>query len=156
MASGKTAFIIVACGLLAACSREAATPAGTASAPAMPERAVTMEVMMQGAGLYQEHCAQCHGPDAQGHPDWQNPEVAAAPPLNGTGNEWKRSRAELVAVIRNGLTRNKEPVMPGWGNRLSDSDIDALITWFQALWPNEVYDKWQKVNTAPPAAAKKG
>lgn len=101
-----------------------------------------------GAQLFQENCAQCHGPEAQGHPDWQTPGVVAAPPLNGTGNDWKRSRAELIAIIRDGAKRNGEPTMPAWKGRLSDADIDDIIAWFQALWPPDVYLRWQRVHTA--------
>ena len=97
---------------------------------------------------YQEHCAQCHGPDAQGHPDWRLPQVTAAPPLNGTGNEWQRSKSELAAAILNGAKRDGVPVMPGWKGRLSDKEVEDVIIWFQALWPAEVYEKWHKANAA--------
>lgn len=113
-----------------------------------------METMARGARLFQEHCAQCHGPDAQGHPDWQTPGVTVAPPLNGTGNDWKRTKGEMVAVIKQGAKRKNELVMPGWEGRLTDQEIDDLIVWYQALWPGEVYERWRKLDAA--AAAKKG
>ncbi|MEK7815905.1 MAG: c-type cytochrome, partial [Pseudomonadota bacterium] len=60
--------------LLVACGKEE---------PVMPltpgQTAFPMESILQGARVYQEHCAQCHGPDAQGHPDWRLPQVTAAP-----------------------------------------------------------------------------
>lgn len=114
-----------------------------------------METMLRGARLYQENCAQCHGPEAQGHPDWQNPAVTAAPPLNGTGNAWKRSRSELVAIIQNGVIRSGQPVMPAWKGRVEGKDLDDLVTWFTALWPNDVYERWQAVNAgSAPTKAK--
>jgi len=76
-------------------------------------------------------------------------QVVAAPPLNGTGTDWKRTRAQLVAVIKNGAKRKGEPVMPGWNGRLSDQEIDDIISWFQALWPPEVYATWRKTNPVP-------
>lgn len=106
----------------------------------------SFENLTHGARLYQEYCALCHGPEAQGHPDWQNPLVTAAPPLNGTGNEWKRRKQDLINAIRNGATRHGEPVMPAWKERLSDQDIEDIIAWFQALWPTDVYDRWRKTN----------
>lgn len=134
-----------------ACSREEPAPTRTAPAtatPSLPELAPvpSIEALNRGARLFQEHCAQCHGPEAQGHPDWQTPGVVAAPPLNGTGNDWKRTRVQLIAVIKNGSKRNGELVMPGWKGRLEDAEIGDLITWFQALWPPEVYARWQKAN----------
>ncbi len=118
-------------------------------APAVKDRAdrqFSTESLFRGVRLFQEHCAQCHGPEAQGHPDWRNPRVAAAPPLNGTGNEWKRRKQDMIATIQNGAKRNGDPVMPAWKGRLSDQDIEDIMAWFQALWPADVYDRWRKAN----------
>lgn len=136
---------------LAACGRqEEPAPLRLAGEPAAEDtRPVSMDALLRGARLYQEHCAQCHGPEAQGHPDWQNPQVVAAPPLDGSGHVWKRSKKELVAIIQKGTTRSGQPVMPGWKGRLSDQDIEDIIAWFQALWPAEVYERWRKAQTNP-------
>jgi mono/diheme cytochrome c family protein len=139
--------------LLAACGREEPPP--PTLVPLSPaDRPFSMESLMRGARLYQEQCSQCHGPDAQGHPDWQNPQVNAAPPLDGTGNEWKRSKADLVNVILNGAARDGVPVMPAWKGRLTQQEAEDIVAWFQALWPADVYEKWQKANAA--AAAPRG
>lgn len=110
---------------------------------------VSLAALDRGARLFEQHCAQCHGPEAQGHPDWQTSGVVAAPPLNGTGNDWRRTRAQLVAVIKDGAMRNGQPAMPAWGGRLSDREVEDIINWFQALWPAEVYATWLKTNPAP-------
>lgn len=136
--------------LLGACGRE--EPATPQLVPLLPaDRPFSMESLMRGARLYQEQCAQCHGPDAQGHPDWQNPQVTAAPPLNGTGNEWKRTKAELVNTILNGAVRDGAPVMPAWKGRLTQQEVEDIVAWFQALWPVEVYEQWHKANAGAPA-----
>lgn len=127
------------------------TTPSTTTLPAV-EPSPSLAALNRGARLFQEQCAQCHGPEGQGHPDWQTTGVVAAPPLNGTGNDWKRSRAELVAVIQNGAKRDGALVMPAWKDRLSEAEINDLIAWFQALWPPEVYAKWQQ--TARAAADK--
>jgi mono/diheme cytochrome c family protein len=42
-------------------------------------------------------------------------------------------------------------VMPAWKGRLSDADIEAVMTWFQtALWPPDVYSQWRRTSAAPP------
>lgn len=139
--------LVLAFGLLLGCEKKDADgSASSLQAPLGSDRPLSLESVARGAHLYQEHCAQCHGPEAQGHPDWENPQVVAAPPLNGSGNEWKKKKVELVAVIKNGAKRNNEAVMPGWQGRLSDQEIDDVVTWFQALWPIDVYDRWLKVN----------
>ena len=148
--------VILVAVVVCACEKKGADSSATAlQAPLGSDRPLSVESVMRGARLYQEHCAQCHGPEAEGHPDWQNPKVVAAPPLNGTGNEWKRKKSEFLAIVKNGMTRDKEPVMPGWGNRLSDQEIEDIIAWYQALWPIEVYDRWLKVNAGSTVPDKK-
>ena len=83
--------VVLAAVLVAACGKKEpeTPPARDATAPA--ERPFSTESLVRGVRLYQEHCALCHGPEAQGHPDWRNPDVVAAPPLNGTGNAWNQA-----------------------------------------------------------------
>jgi mono/diheme cytochrome c family protein len=148
---------VLATGLLAACSKEPpATP--PAAAPAVAVQHFSPDSVARGAVLFAERCAQCHGPQGQGHPDWQTPsngQFAAAPPLNGTGNDWKRTRAELAAVIRHGVRRKSDnaEIMPMWQGRLDERDIEDVINWMQSLWPAEVYEAWTR--THPVAATPK-
>ena len=148
-----SALFAVAVFVLSSCDRQAPPPARPSVSA--PEPATTLPALQpvpslatlnRGARLFQEHCAQCHGPEAQGHPDWQTAGVVAAPPLNGTGNDWKRTRAELVAVIADGAKRDGVLVMPGWKDRLSEAEVSDVIAWFQALWPPDVYSRWQRTN----------
>lgn len=158
------AVLALAAVLLLSCSREqpgeskpAVPPPTESAAPpaaSAPLRDFSVENLSRGSALYGEHCLQCHGPEAQGHPDWQTPsegQFAAAPPLNGSGNDWKRSRQELLAIIQNGASRGGYPVMPAYKDRLSEKDIESIIAWFQTLWPPEVYQRWLKANAASPA-----
>ena len=143
--------------LVAACSKEKEQAASPSPPPALRHFEPTS--LARGAALYEQHCALCHGPQAQGHPDWQTPSdghFAAAPPLDGTGNDWKRSRAALAATIQNGVRRKSDnvDVMPAWKGRLNDRDVEDVINWLQSLWPAEVYDAWTK--TQPSAPAPKG
>lgn len=142
--------LMIVCGLcLVGCSRQedASGPGSSTPAVAVEVAPPSLAALNRGARLFQEHCAQCHGPEAQGHPDWQTPGVVAAPPLNGTGNDWKRSHTELVGVIQNGASRNGVSVMPAWKGRLSEPEIADVVAWFQALWPPDVYAKWQRAHT---------
>jgi mono/diheme cytochrome c family protein len=36
--------------------------------------------------------------------------------------------------------------MPPWGGQLSDEDMEAIIAWFQSLWPDEIYDTWAQMD----------
>lgn len=143
-------FLLVS--LISGCSDEQAQPVQPSAAPEVEQREQSrfdVAVLARGALLYQQNCAECHGPEAQGHPDWENAKqrgYSAAPPLDGTGPAKKLRETELVAIIKNGVKYNGKPVMPAWQGRVSDEDVKSVITWFQALWPGEVYARWQKDN----------
>lgn len=142
--------VVVAALLVGACGKkEPEAPAVKDLTSALQNnRLFSTESLFRGVRLFHEHCAQCHGPEAQGHPDWRNPKMAAAPPLDGTGNVWKRRKQDMIAVIKNGVKRNGDPVMPAWKDRLTDREIEDIITWYQALWPPEVHERWRKTNVA--------
>jgi mono/diheme cytochrome c family protein len=148
-------WFLLALALLGACSKQG-QDAATTPAPPIGIRHFDPVSIAHGARLFEEHCAQCHGPQAQGHPDWQTPsegKFAAAPPLNGTGNDWKRSRAELAVIIRNGVRRKSDnaDIMPSWKGRIGENDIDDVINWLQSLWPAEVYEAWTRAHGDVPA-----
>jgi len=139
---GVSLGILLAC-LLVACEEKSAPPPTPTTAANLRFDTATLA---EGASLYQTHCAQCHGPQAQGHPDWQTPSdgtFAAAPPLNGTGTDKSRTRAELRATIAQGRKHGNEPIMPGFASRLQPGEIEALMNYLQSLWPPEVYAAWQ-------------
>jgi mono/diheme cytochrome c family protein len=136
-------------------SSSAAPDAGQAGLDQMFD----VERIARGARLFQEKCAQCHGPEAQGHPDWERGRregFAAAPPLNGTGTDITLSKTRMMEIIRKGVSRNGVPVMPTWEGRVSDQDVEDVITWYQALWPGEIYQKWQRAFASDPGQKKTG
>jgi mono/diheme cytochrome c family protein len=146
-------LMLVAAWAVGGCSKspDNAPPLPKAAAPAASDEVVSFSVLNRGQQLYQEHCAQCHGPEGQGHPDWETPGVGAAPPLNGSGTDVKRSRAQLVAAIKDGVARDGSLTMPAWKGRLNDADVDAVITWFQTvLWSPDIYAHWRRNTAAIP------
>lgn len=153
--AAKKLFLLLVCLLwIAGCSddsqEKASSQPSTGAREAAPQQNFDINRIARGARLYQENCAQCHGPEAQGHPDWQHAKqqgYAAAPPLDGTGPAIKRRKAEMIAIIRNGLKQDGVPVMPGWGARVSDDEIEDVITWYQALWPAQVYGRWRQLDS---------
>jgi mono/diheme cytochrome c family protein len=106
-------------------------------------------LIRKGQALFQRYCATCHGGRAQGDPNWRHRQADGTwppPPLNGSGHAWHHAPDKLRAMIRDGIQPGEDggPVgdMPAWGDRLSDEDIDAVIAWFQSLWPDPVYALW--------------
>jgi cytochrome c5 len=64
--------------------------------------------------LYAQHCAACHGTEAQG--------AASGPRLAGN------ARARQEANVRSAITFGRG-IMPGFGALLSDAEIEALVRW---------------------------
>ena len=97
-----------------------------------------------GAEIYRNNCAVCHGKQGEGAPNWRQAGPDGkypAPPLNGTGHAWHHPLRILAHVIKNG-SPGGQGNMPAWKEKLSDSDVLAVIAWFQSNWPEELYAAW--------------
>ncbi len=162
----KRAVVICLLLVVSACSQEdgtskigSAKPDAGGDQQAESQSMFDLQRVARGAKLYQENCAQCHGPQAQGHPDWQRAHkegFVAAPPLNGTGTDIKLTRAQMVDVIRKGARIKRVMVMPAWKGRVTDEQILDIISWYQALWPAEAYQKWRRANAPVPKKSIRG
>ena len=112
---------------------------------------VPPHVLEIGRTVYQKHCAACHGDKAQGNPQWRIKPANGMwlpPPLNGSGHTWHHPRKWLVAFIKKGSPPGKG-MMPGWQGKLSDQEIEAVIYWFQSLWPDKAYFLWRQRDKQP-------
>ena len=111
------------------------------------ERWYTAEQVIQGRELFAQHCAGCHGNNAAATPDWRKTDASGnypPPPLNGSAHAWHHP----LSVLRETIRRGGVPlggVMPGFADKLSAQQIDAVIAWFQSLWPDELYQAWYRM-----------
>ena len=105
--------------------------------------------VMQGANLYQQQCAACHGAQAQGNPGWRTKRTADGkllpPPLNGSGHAWHHPLNVIRQTIVLGGAANGG-TMPGFKDKLKIYEIDAIIAWFQSRWPDKIFKQWEKTN----------
>lgn len=111
--------------------------------PAPLARNTEPQTIAAGAALFQEHCARCHGADAQGATDWRKAGADGhfpPPPLNGTGHAWHHPSEVLMEVIMDGSLGGGN--MPAWRGKLTDTEVKAIIAWFQSLWSDDVYAVW--------------
>lgn len=116
---------------------------------AMPpgQRQYDTAQLLRGEQLYNRYCASCHGAGGSGDPDWRQrgPDGRfRPPPLNGTAHTWHHPLAQLRHTIKNGGPPAQSN-MPAWKDTLSDAQIDDIIAWFQALWPDEAYRAWYDI-----------
>ena len=98
----------------------------------------------QGGELYQVHCAECHGDDAEGAVNWRERNEDGAfppPPLDGSAHTWHHDMGALRRSIRFG-GKPLGGTMPAFQETLSPEEIDSVIAHFQSLWPEEIYLRW--------------
>ena len=105
-------------------------------------QAVAAEEGMDGAALYQQHCASCHGTELQGQPDWHSPGPDGrlpAPPHDATGHTWHHGDEILFRITRDGTAAvvggGYASDMPGFGDSLRDAEIRAILDYIKSTWP---------------------
>lgn len=101
--------------------------------------------VVAGAGLYRQHCAQCHG----------GPGVAQAPigqsmqpvpgPLVDAAKRWHKT--ELYWITRHGI---KMSGMPAWGHHLDEEQLWAVVAFLGQLPSVSARDYAQLASTAAP------
>jgi len=146
-------LLVVGCGPLSS-GQTASRPSPT------PISLPTLDPVQtsRGRGVYVQHCASCHGADAQGASDWQQPDARGdlpAPPHDDTGHTWRHSDAQLTEIIRGGLRDqfNKTPELtmpPFTTDELSDQEISDEIVYFKSLWSPEHRQFQEGENRRPP------
>ncbi|OZA12717.1 MAG: hypothetical protein B7Y02_06995 [Rhodobacterales bacterium 17-64-5] len=102
----------------------------------------------QGRVIYTANCASCHGADLAGQPDWQTADADGtypAPPHDVNGHTWHHGDIMLRDYIKRGgqAVLGEMGVafasgMPAFGDRLTDSDIEAVLDYIKSTWPEDI------------------
>jgi mono/diheme cytochrome c family protein len=88
-----------------------------------------------GRHLNDQYCERCHNPEStvERVSNYDNLEVKPHPFTDGETLN-KISDPDLTAIISHGgPALNKSALMPAWGNTLSKSDVQALISYIRAI-----------------------
>jgi mono/diheme cytochrome c family protein len=118
----------------------------SAAAPAAaPSRAADQQArertLREGAGLYRQHCAQCHGERGEGQRTAAG--AAAYPALAGSRAVTGREPANLVQLVVLGgflpaTAGNPRPFgMPPFAHVMSDAEIAAVTTFIRQSWGHQ-------------------
>lgn len=103
--------------------------------PVAPDR------IAQGAALYAENCASCHGANLEGQPDWRRRNENGrmpAPPHDASGHTWHHADRQLFTITKLGvgaIVPGYESDMPAFKGILSDSEIAAILAFIKSTWP---------------------
>ncbi|MBI1882364.1 MAG: c-type cytochrome [Chloroflexi bacterium] len=130
--------------------------AASATIPLLPTLDA-VEVTL-GRQIYLEQCSVCHGQNAEGQPNWKQPDANGnmpAPPHDDTGHTWHHADGLLYEIIRDGFRDPLKPpdsplTMPAFGDKLSDAEIRAVIAYFKSLWSEQSrLFQWQVTQQQP-------
>jgi len=137
----KRQLVIMFCTLLlAGCDDSAKEP----EAQGMGLRQYDRNVLARGAQVFQTHCSVCHGYSGEAKAGWQKPGPDGKllpPPLDDNGRAWRLSSSEMKQFIRQGSPAGRGN-MPAWQGKLSDREIDDVVTYTTSLWSDAVYLQW--------------
>jgi len=120
--------------------------AGQPATPTLPPLpTLNPDEVALGRQVYLEQCATCHGQNAEGQPNWKQPDANGnlpAPPHDDSGHTWHHADGLLYEIIRDGFRDPLKPpasplTMPAFGDQLNDAEIRAVITYFKNLWSEE-------------------
>jgi mono/diheme cytochrome c family protein len=94
-----------------------------------------------GASVYATRCAQCHGANLEGQPNWRERQANGrlpAPPHDDSGHSWHHPDEILFGITRNGMApyapAGYESDMPAFANALTDEQIAAVIAFIESRW----------------------
>lgn len=118
----------------------------------MPAEPAGAEQLALGKQLYDANCAQCHGANLEGQPNWRerlpNGRLPA-PPHDATGHTWHHPPDVLFGIVKNGLGPYAPPGfqsdMPAYAGKLSDSEIRAVMAYIVSRWPPEIRQRWEEM-----------
>jgi mono/diheme cytochrome c family protein len=138
----RTLYVLIGAMVLAGCGDQ------FSSADATDNEAVSM-----GQALYAQHCATCHGDNLQGQPNWRELKADGtlpAPPHDDSGHTWHHPDAQLFAYTKQGgqalAPADFKSAMPGFGDKLSDSQIWATLSFIKSRWSIEAQTRQARLN----------
>lgn len=136
-------FLVSAVLFVAACAESGSPPVPVEG------RWYTAGQVEEGRGLYANHCAVCHAADGSATAEWRTLDANGnypPPPLNGTAHTWHHPLDLLDDTIANGGVQFGG-VMPGFSAVTDKSERLAIVAWFQNLWTDDIYRKWQEIDS---------
>jgi len=108
--------------------------------------------LAEGARLYQDHCASCHGANLEGEPNWRERRADGtlpAPPHDGSGHTWHHPDSQLFAITKQGTAAlvggDYKSDMRGFAAELSDAEIWAVLAYIRSRWPADIRAKQAEI-----------
>lgn len=111
------------------------------------------KLVSDGGTLYTLHCAECHGENLEGQPNWQRRDADGylpAPPHDETGHTWHHADELLFRMTKYGLAElaggGYKTNMPAYADVLSDEQIVAILSYIKSRWPKNIRERHDQLN----------
>jgi mono/diheme cytochrome c family protein len=121
--------------------------------PADPDNG---SLVAEGAAVYAERCASCHGAKLEGQPDWRKRLPSGrlpAPPHEATGHTWHHPDDVLFGMTKHGVgpyaPTGYQSDMPAFDQILSDHQIWAVLAFIKSSWPEHIREIQQSAKPMP-------
>jgi mono/diheme cytochrome c family protein len=127
--------------------------AGTPASEIPPLPSFSADEISIGQKVYSENCAECHGENLEGEPDWQmqnEDKSFRSPPHDASGHTWHHGDKLLVESIELGGARLPNNIggssnMPAFKDTLSEEEIVAVLTYIKSIWPEDIRNiQWEQ------------
>jgi mono/diheme cytochrome c family protein len=106
-----------------------------------------------GKTAYAARCAECHGPNLEGEPNWRTPHADGslpAPPHDASGHTWHHADQVLFGITRDGGASVAPPGfpsrMPAFKGQLTEREIWAALAYIKSTWPEDIRRRQETLN----------
>ncbi len=109
--------------------------------------------LSEGARLYADNCAACHGANLEGQADWRQRGPGGylpAPPHDFSGHSWHHPDRQLFTITKQGTEAlvggDYKSNMGGFAGKLSDEEIWGILRYIRSRWPEDVQRRQQEIS----------
>jgi mono/diheme cytochrome c family protein len=122
-------------------------PGSEVTVPPVPD--LDPDLVAIGADLYAANCAECHGSDLRGDPNWMRPADDGGfrpPPHDSSGHTWHHADDLLIRIVLTGYGfEEPQSRMPTFGDTLSHDEVVAILEYIKSYWgPEERAFQWEQ------------
>ena len=106
-----------------------------------------------GRVVYAENCASCHGDALEGQAKWRQRDADGylpAPPHDETGHTWHHPDSYLFLMTKYGIEniigKTYPNNMPAYGDKLTDEEILAVLSYIKSTWSDRTQRRHDEIN----------
>ena len=106
-----------------------------------------------GRVVYAKNCSSCHGVELEGQANWRQRDADGylpAPPHDETGHTWHHPDSYLFLMTKYGIEniigKTYPNNMPAYGDKLTDEEILAVLSYIKSTWSDRTQRRHDEIN----------